>query len=102
MEDKRFFWIKLKTDFFQEDSPIDFLLSQPKGSEYVVIYLSLCLQTANSNGEFKVSDIKDYKYFAHMTVAKAISFCIVLGLIYKVSGDTYAIANYSKFIGGNK
>lgn len=67
-----------------------------------MIYLSLCLQTANNNGEFKVSDIKDYKYFSHVTVAKAIAFCIVLGLIYKVSDDTYAIANYSEFIGGNK
>lgn len=101
MEAERFFWIKLKTDFFQEDSPIDFLLSQPKGSEYVVIYLSLCLQTANSNGEFKVSDIKDYKYFAHVTVVKAISLCIALGLIYKVSANTYVIANYSEFVGRN-
>lgn len=102
MEDKRFFWIKLKTDFFQEDSPIDFLLSQPNGSEIVVIYFDLCLQTANSNGQFNVSDIKNYKHFAHMTVVKAISFCIALGLIYQVSDDTYAIANYSEFIGGNK
>lgn len=99
MEEKRFFWIKLKTDFFQEDSPIDFLLPQPNGSEYVVIYLSLCLQTANSNGQFKVSDIKDYKHFSPMTVVKAIAFCIALGLVYQVSGDTYAIANYSEFVG---
>ena len=48
MEDKKYYWIKLRTDFFNQET-IDFLLSQPNGCEYVVLYQMLCLQTANTN-----------------------------------------------------
>ena len=35
---KKFYWIKLKTDFFNR-AEIDFLLSQPNGFQYIVLYL---------------------------------------------------------------
>ena len=47
---KRYYWIKLKTDFFNLVE-IDFLLSQKDGCQYIVLYQMLCLQTANNNGE---------------------------------------------------
>ena len=47
---KKFYWIKLKTDFFNLDE-IDFLLSQKNGCEYVVLYQMLCLQVANTSGK---------------------------------------------------
>ena len=47
MSDKRFYWIKLKTDFFEQDA-IDFLLSQTNGSDYIALYIKLCTMTANS------------------------------------------------------
>lgn len=47
---KRYYWIKLKTDFFNL-AEIDFLLSQKDGCQYIVLYQMLCLQTANNNGE---------------------------------------------------
>ena len=47
---KRYYWIKLKTDFFNL-AEIDFLLSQQDGCKYIVLYQMLCLQTANNNGE---------------------------------------------------
>ena len=50
MTDKRFYWIKLKTDFFSR-SDIDFLLSQQNGCQYVVLYQMLCLSTANNEGK---------------------------------------------------
>lgn len=33
-DNKRYYWIKLKTDFFNQ-SEIDFLLAQPNGCEYI-------------------------------------------------------------------
>ena len=48
-EDKKYYWIKLKTDFFNQDA-IDFLMSQENGCEYIVLYQMLCLQTANTKG----------------------------------------------------
>ena len=45
---KSYYWIKLKTDFFNL-AEIDFLLSQQDGCKYIVLYQMLCLQTANNN-----------------------------------------------------
>lgn len=45
----KYYWIKLKTDFF--DLPeIDWLTEQENGYAYVVSYQKLCLLTTNSNG----------------------------------------------------
>ena len=49
---KKYYWIKLKTNFFNTDV-IEFLLSQKNGCEYVVLYQMLCLKTANTNGSLK-------------------------------------------------
>ncbi len=46
---KRYFWIKLKEDFFDSEQ-MDFVHEQPNGAEYIYIYLRLCLMAANSNG----------------------------------------------------
>lgn len=46
---KKFYWIKLKSDFFDLET-IDWLLSQKKGCEYVILYLKLCLLTVNQGG----------------------------------------------------
>ena len=40
--EKKFYWIKLKVDFFRREE-IDFLLSQKNGAEYVVLYQMICL-----------------------------------------------------------
>ena len=111
MEEKRFFWIKLKTDFFQEDSPIDFLLSQPNGSEYVVLYIKLCLMTANGNGKLQKQigemiipyDIdkitRDMKYFSRDTVMVALEMYKKLGLIYQDADGILVISNHAGLVG---
>ena len=43
VEDKKFYWIKLKDDFMSGDT-IDFLMGQKNGAEYVVLYQMLCLK----------------------------------------------------------
>ena len=74
-DNKRYYWIKLKTDFFNQET-VDFLLSQKNGCEYIVLYQMLCLNTANNNGEMcsKIGEmivpynvdkiVRDTKYFA--------------------------------------
>lgn len=47
---KRFYWIKLNMDFFSQDT-IDWLKEQDNGCKYIVLYLQLCLLTANADGE---------------------------------------------------
>ncbi|WP_370837238.1 phage replisome organizer N-terminal domain-containing protein [Megasphaera sp.] len=49
-ENKRFYWIKLRENFFQQET-IDWLMEQENGSAYIVLYLKMCLMTANTAGE---------------------------------------------------
>lgn len=108
--DKKYYWIKLKTDFFNEDT-IDFMLSQENGCEYVVLYQMLCLQTANNNGMMATKtgevlipyDVKkitrDTKYFDYDTVAVALELFKKLGLVYEEENKVLRITDIDKMIG---
>ena len=109
--DKKFYWIKLRTDFFQADSPIDFLMSQENGCQYVVLYQMLCLKTANSNGilssrigemivPYDVKKIaRDTKYFDVDTIMVALELFKQLGLIYEQQDGCLKISNYQRMVG---
>lgn len=109
-EEKRYYWIKLKTDFFNQET-VDLLLSQPNGCQYVVLYQMLCLNTANNNGEmstrvgemivpFNIEKIvRDTKYFDTDTVTVALGLFKKLGLIYEEEGGILRIANIANMVG---
>lgn len=48
-DSKKYWYIQLNVNFF-EDERIDWLCEQQNGYAYVVLYLKLCLKTANNNG----------------------------------------------------
>lgn len=115
MEEKKYYWIKLRTDFFNQET-MDFLLSQKNGCEYVVLYQMLCLQTANTDGRlvnqvgemivpFNVEKIvRDTKYFDYDTVVVALELYKQIGLIYteddgnlKISGLTDMVGSETKW-----
>lgn len=108
---KRFYWIKLKTNFFSRED-IDFLLSQKNGCEYVVLYQMLCLNTANNEGrlESKIGElivpynadkiVRDCKYFDIDTVNVAMNLYRKLGLIYEEENEgILKISNYDEMVG---
>ncbi len=108
---KRFYWIKLKTNFFSRED-IDFLLSQKNGCEYVVLYQMLCLNTANNDGrlESKIGEllvpynadkiVRDCKYFDIDTVNVAMNLYRKLGLIYEEENEgVLKISNYDDMVG---
>lgn len=107
---KKFYWIKLKTNFFSRED-IDFLLSQKNGAEYVVLYQMLCLNTANSDGrlESKIGEmivpynadkiVRDCKYFDIDTVNIAMALYKRLGLIYEEEDSVLKISNYDEMVG---
>lgn len=109
-EQKRYYWIKLKTDFFNQEA-IDLLLSQPNGCQYVVLYQMLCLNTVNNEGELstKVGEmiipydvdkiVRDTKYFDHDTVAVALELFKKLSLIYIEEGGVLQIAGFTNIVG---
>ena len=110
MTDKKYYWIKLKTNFFNTDV-IEFLLSQKNGCEYVVLYQMLCLKTANTNGSLKSEIgemivpftvdkiVRDTKYFDTDTVVVALELYKKLGLIYEGKDNCLMISNYSEMVG---
>lgn len=55
---KRYFWLKLKEDFFQDDA-IEWLEEQKNGKEYCLFYLKLCLKALKDDGRLirKVGNI---------------------------------------------
>lgn len=109
-EQKRYYWIKLKTDFFNQET-VDLLLSQPNGCQYVVLYQMLCLITANNDGEmstrigemivpFNIEKIvRDTKYFDTDTVTVALGLFKKLGLIYEEEGGILRIADFAGMVG---
>lgn len=109
-EQKRYYWIKLKTDFFNQET-IDFLLSQENGCQYIVLYQMLCLNTANNNGEMatRIGEmivpydinkiVRDTKYFTFDTVAVALELFKKLGLIYQEDGEVLKITNFDNMVG---
>lgn len=92
MSENKYYWIKLRTDFFNQET-IDFLLSQTNGCQYVVLYQMLCLKTANTNGSFinQIGEVivpydiekivRDTKYFDYDTIVVALELFKKLGLV---------------------
>lgn len=111
MAEGRYYWIKLRTDFFADDSPMDILLSQPNGSEYVCLYIKLCLATANKEGRlcnqfgemivpYDIEKIqRDMKYFSIDTVRVALELYQKLGLIYEESDGVLTISGHQDMVG---
>lgn len=109
-DNKKFYWIKLKTDFFNQET-IDFLLSQPNGCQYVVLYQMLCLNTANNSGTLATNIgemivpydvnkiVRDTKYFDFDTVTIALGLFKQLGLIYESENYVLKISNFELMVG---
>ena len=110
MANKRFYWIKLKTDFFNQET-IDFLMGQKNGCHYIVLYQMLCLMTANNEGKlcnnigelivpYDVDKItRDTKYFDFDTVTVALGLFKRIGLIYEEDDGVLKISNIDTMVG---
>lgn len=107
---KRFYWIKLK-DSFMNSEVVDFLMSQPNGANYVVLYQMLCLKTINTDGRLtcQIGDIivpfdigkiqRDCKYFTLDTIRVALGLYKQLGLIYEEQDGTLVLVNHAEMVG---
>lgn len=107
---KRYYWIKLKESFMTSDT-VDFLMGQPDGANYVVLYQMLCLKTINTDGklERRIGEViipydeqkiaRDTKWFSVDTVRVALNLYKALGLIYVDTGGTLSLANFDNLVG---
>lgn len=107
---KRYYWIKLK-DSFMNSEVVDFLMSQPNGANYVVLYQMLCLKTINTGGRLtcQIGDIiipfdmgkiqRDCKWFSLDTIRIALGLYKQLGLIYEEQDGTLVLVNHNEMVG---
>lgn len=97
-DNKRFFWLKLKEDFF-EDETIEWLEEQPNGKEYVLFYLKMCLKSLKHDGKLyrevgtriipydikKLSEITKTPVDTVMIATKVLS---EIGLVQRMDDET--------------
>lgn len=107
---KKYYWIRLKTDFFDQDT-IDFLMEQENGSKYVVIYQMLMLKTAQQGGVLATKTnellipydvkkiVRDTKYFDFDTVTIALELFKKLGLVYEEENNILKLIEVEKLVG---
>lgn len=87
-EPKRYYWLKLKNDFFDDDA-IDWLEEQEHGAEYVLFYLKLCLKSLKDTGVLirTVGEMLipyDVKKLAEITRVKFDTAVVAMELLKKV------------------
>lgn len=108
---KRYYWIKLMDNFFDDDGSADFMMGQPSGSDYVVLYQMLCLKTINTDGRlanrigemiipYDVEKVRrTCKYFSTDTIRVALNLYKMLGLIYEDIDGALILADHKKMVG---
>ena len=90
---------------------VDFLMSQPNGASYVVLYQMLCLKTINTGGRLtcQIGDViipfdmgkiqRDCKWFSLDTIRIALGLYKQLGLIYEEQDGTLVLVNHAEMVG---
>lgn len=103
---KRFYWLKLKKDFFQQHQ-IKVLKALPNGRLYALIYLELMAESTTHDGELRYSKMLPYDTITLASVIdedkdnveKAIETLINLELVEILDDGTIYMREIQKLIG---
>lgn len=103
---KRFYWLRLKKDFFQQHQ-IKVLKSLPNGRLYALIYLELLAESTTHDGELRYSQMLPYDIITLSAVIdedkdnveKAIETLISLELVEILEDGTIYMREIQRLIG---
>lgn len=106
---KKYYWMKLREDFFDDDA-IEWLEEKPKGKEYSLFYLKLCLKSLKTNGILirSVGNILvpyDVKKLAEITktdfdtAVVAMNLFKTIGLVEVLEGGEICLPRMEEMIG---
>ena len=106
MAEKKFYWLKLKRDFFKRHD-IRIIEEMPNGKEYILFYLKLLLESIDHEGTLRFSDTVPYneEMLSVITntnidvVRSAMKMFIGLNMIEKFDDQTIYMAEVNKLIG---
>ena len=106
---KRYYWLKLKEDFFEDDT-MAWIEEQEHGKDYVLFYLKLCLKSIKNDGRLirTVGNMLipyDLKKLAEITrtdldtAMVAMQLFQKVGLLKLVKGDEILLTKIQEMIG---
>ena len=106
MGDKKYYWLKLKRDFFKRHD-IRIIEEMPNGKEYLLFYLKLLVESIDHEGELRFSDTVPYneQMLSVITntnidvVRSAMKLFIELKMIDVQDDATIYMAEVNKMIG---
>lgn len=105
-DDKRFYWLKLKRDFFKRHD-ISVIESLPNGKDYVLFYLKLLCESIDHDGNLRFSDHVPYneEMLSAITntnvdiVRSAIKIFTELRMMEILDDGTYYMSEVHKMLG---
>ena len=105
-EGKKFYWLKLKRDFFKRHD-IRIIEEMPNGKDYVLFYLKLLLESIDHEGSLRFSDTIPYneQMLSVVTntnvdiVRSAMKLFVELGMMSICDDQTIYMAEVDKLIG---
>lgn len=106
MADKRYYWLKLKRDFFKRHD-IRIIEAMPNGKDYILFYLKLLCESVDHDGSLRFSE--QIPYNENMlstitntnvdTVRNAIDIFSQLGMMEVLDDGTFYMNEVQKMIG---
>jgi len=107
MADKKYYWLKLKRDFFKRHD-ISIVESMPNGKDYILFYLKLLCESLDHSGELRFSETIPYdeSMIATLTrtnidiVRSAMKVFTSLKMIDILEDSTIYMCEIEKMIGG--
>ena len=105
-ENKRYYWLKLKRDFFRRHD-IQIVENMPNGKDYILFYLKLLCESVDHDGNLRFSEQIPYneQMLATITntnvdvVRSAIQVFKELGMIEVLDDGTYFMNEVQKMLG---
>ena len=106
MAEKRYYWLKLKRDFFKRHD-IRIIEEMPNGKEYLLFYLKLLVESIDHEGELRFSDTIPYneQMLSVITntnidvVRSAMKLFVELKMIDVLEDSTIYMAEVNKLVG---
>ena len=106
MAEKKYYWLKLKRDFFKRHD-IRIIEEMPNGKEYILFYLKLLLESIDHEGELRFSETIPYneQMLSVITntnidiVRSAMKMFIELNMMNVYDDQTIFMAEVDKLIG---
>lgn len=109
MSEGKYYWLKLKQDFFDDDA-IAWLEEQKNGKEYVLFYLKLCLKSLKSDGflmrnvgniivPYNIENLAEITNTKVDTAMVALKLLEEMGLIQILEDKTIYMSQIYKMVG---